>query len=718
LQLNFTKICRRCCSVGFEAVLAVSILLVLAACVLTWRLTSAPLEVDFARNAIESALRDDTRGVSVELDKVVLHWPDLRGPLLLGIGGVSVLDMDGNIMLAVDEAAIGIRKRALLLGRLRPEELLLKNLSLHVIRRANNTIDVGLDVMGPPAPEALQPQKDEKSIIEEIIAALVQNDNSDGSPLSSLKEFSIEGAQVVVDDRVLGMSWSLPRSGAVFTRADGGLKASLEVELPSKSVSELSAPPRLIGDLLLDVHTGDVDVDLVLEQFSPVLLADKIPELEVLGVQNVLLHGRLKASLDNKLSVKKSELTLISDVGTVNFAALSADPVVYKDFGLLVKYDREAGSISMPKAKITVQDVALEIGADLRVSDDGVTGPVRLDIDAVSHVDLTALWPSVLEGDNSEEWIVKKLSKGQFADVFAQGDLVLRKDEQGAWDGDVKQVLAGFAFEGMDVDYRAPLWPVSGAKGVGRFDLDAQTLSVDIERASIRDLKVDSAALTFKDIIDSGKGQADIKVKLSGPVKAALAYVAVEPIAVKPDFDTVNAGGVADLDVHVSFPTLADLPKDAVKVDVKGTMRDLKVANVVKGMPLSGGPFKVSVDGEAFEVSGKGALDGRAVELSYLEFLNSAGKPYSSKVKAKMNADQAFREKFGIDLIAIMEGPAFVDVEYTVYNGGRAEALVAADLKGSRVYVEPFDYVKAEGLEAQADLKAVLQDEVLKSVQD
>jgi hypothetical protein len=718
LQLNFTKFCWRSCFIGFEALLALLILIVLAACVLTWRLTSAPLEVEFARGAIESALRDEARGVSVALDRVVVHWPDLRGPILLGIGGVSVLDMDGNMLLAVEEAAIGIKKRSLLLGQVRPLELVLKDLSLHVIRRKNNSIDVGLDIIGPPLPPSMQPV-DDTSIIEDIISALADDQvSSDGSPLSSLEIFEIEDARVVVDDRVLGMSWSLPRSGAVFSRAPDGLRASIEVQLPSKSMSEISEPPRLAGELLLNTKSGDVDVDLILEHFSPVLLADKIPDLKVLGAQNILLHGRLKAVLDGKLSVKESELALVSDVGSVDIAEFSREPVLYKDFGVLIQYDRAEGSLSMPKAKLTLQDVTFEVGADLVVSDEGVSGPVRIDIDAVSHQDLAALWPVALEGDNSEEWIVTKPSKGMFSDVFAQGDLVLTKDEQGAWDADVVKVLAGFAFEGMDVDYRAPLWPVTNAKGVGRFDLDAQKLSVDVERASLRGLSVSSATLSFVDIIDSGKGKADIKVALSGPVKEALAYVAVEPIEVKPDFDVQSAKGRAELDVHVSFPTLADLPKDLVKVDVRGTMHDLSIANVVKGMPLSGGPFKVTVDSEAFEVSGKGALDGRAVDLSYREFLSSEGKAYSSKVKAKMNADQAFREKFGVDLITLMEGPAFVDVEYTMFNGGRSEAVVSADLTASRVYVEPFDYVKDAGKGAKANLRAVLQNEVLKQVQD
>ena len=120
--------------------------------------------------------------------------------------------------------------------------------------------------------------------------------------------------------------------------------------------------------------------------------------------------------------------------------------------------------------------------------------------------------------------------------MYAQGDLVLEKGENG-WDGDVQKLMAGFEFEGMDVDYRSPPAPVTNAKGKGSFDLDTQTLRIDIEKASLLDMDITGAELEFVDIIKVGAGVADINVKLNGPLKSALNYVAEEPIEVKPDFN-------------------------------------------------------------------------------------------------------------------------------------------------------------------------------------
>ncbi len=721
MQLNLKRLFRRTCFVCFEAGLALLILVILAGGVLAWRLTSAPMDVEFARPMVEEALRDEERGLYVSMDKIVLHWPDLRGPLLLGVRGATLFGAGGQVLLSVDEAALGVNKRALFLGQVKPEELILRKLSLQVIRREDNSFDVGLDMMGPPQPSDGSVEED--TIIERILRVVsADEDARDSSSFSALKRFEIQQARLLVDDRVLGMSWPLPRSNVAFTRVGHGLQVAFDVELPP-SVAQNSEPPVLKGTVVLNGDAGGANVDMVLERFYPALLAEKFPELGVLARQDVLAHARLKGTLDRDMNVLDGELALISDAGALNIAELSAVPVVYSDFGFLARYERDSGVLSVPKARITLKDVTFEFGAELSVVKNLVKGPVRLDIAKMSHDDIVSLWPAVLVGDNSEQWIVKKVSGGVFSEVFAQGDFVLAKGDADAggdaeWSADLEHLVAGFSFDGVDVNYRAPLWPVTGGRGQGRFELDTQMMVIDVEEANLRDMKVSSANLEFIDIIKEGAGNADINLALSGPLESVLSYVAAQPLAVKTDFDAEDARGYVDLRVNVQFPTVDDLPKEAVQVDVRGSMQDLHIPGVVKGLPLSGGPFSVKVEDGQFELDGRGKLDGRDVVLTYQEFLSSEGEAYSSKVRASINADQGLREKFGVDLGILMSGPAALDVVYTVYQGGRAEADVRADLTASKVFVEPFDYEKSSGRQASVQLRAVLKDDVLKEVRD
>lgn len=41
-----------------------------------------------------------------------------------------------------------------------------------------------------------------------------------------------------------------------------------------------------------------------------------------------------------------------------------------------------------------------------------IAGPVILKIDEVQQKDIAPLWPKLLQGDNSETWVVKKIVRG------------------------------------------------------------------------------------------------------------------------------------------------------------------------------------------------------------------------------------------------------------------------------------------------------------------
>lgn len=671
MQFNTKKICRRAALLGFDAFVIVAVLLVLAASALIFRLTSSPLDIEFARPAIEEALKDSEQGVSVKTRQVVLHWPDLRGPLLLGLRGGEIYGPDNKIVASVDEAALAINKGKLFLGKLSPEGLMLKAPSLSVIRHDDNSFDIGLDrpqtTYGPVQP-SVEPSDD---IIETVMGALA-GEGETGALLADLKSFEIQDAKLVVDDRVLGRSWILPRVDATFSRVDVGLRAELEVEFPS----DVEDKPVLAVDALLNSNTQAIELSSELQAFSLGLLAEKIPGIDILQSEDVVVDAKIKA-----------------------------------------KYDPEKQEIALPEALVTIGGLSFAMGADLKIAEDqsGVRGPVRLSIEELAQEEIAPLWPVALKDDNSAEWVVEKLSKGTFSNMYAQGDLVLEKGEDG-WDGDVQKLMAGFEFEGMDVDYRSPLAPVTNAKGKGSFDLDTQTLRIDIEKAKLLDMDITGAELEFVDIIKVGAGVADINVKLNGPLKSALNYVAEEPIEVKPEFDVAGASGQADLSVNIQFPTVDDIKVEDVKIDVRGTLNDVMLPDLVQGLPLSGGPLNLVVKGNEFSASGKGKLSGQDITLDYKEFLDAKGQAFTSKVKATVLASEKLRNEFGVDLSTFLAGPALVDVTYTSYSDGRSQADVKANLTRSKLFVDPFDYEKAPGAKASASLMANLQNGVLKSI--
>jgi hypothetical protein len=81
-----------------------------------WRVSSSPLDMAFAKPYIEDALTNRQRGVYAKLDSIILHWPDLAGPLLLDVRGAKIQGADGHTIVEVDEAAITLSKAGFLSG--------------------------------------------------------------------------------------------------------------------------------------------------------------------------------------------------------------------------------------------------------------------------------------------------------------------------------------------------------------------------------------------------------------------------------------------------------------------------------------------------------------------------------------------------------------------------------------------------------------------------
>ncbi|MGB0720118.1 MAG: hypothetical protein ACPGRX_06570, partial [Bdellovibrionales bacterium] len=300
-------------NVGFVLVEILAVVLLLAAFgagFLAWRLSSGPLDIGFAKDAIEGALSDPQSGLSVRMDDVVLQWPALNGPILIGVRGGRITDADGVALVFVDEAAFGLNKAALLVGRFLPENLIVRRLSVRVVRESDNSFDIGLAGKAGGA----QPN-DADSLVEQIFKALAQPDTQKSDTqkdvpgrLSALERFSLEGAQVIVEDRVLGTSWTLPRVDAVFESHPDGLIARYSVVFPALSGAVDLAHPPLTGQMFLDRNQREPTLEAELSNFDLRILGEKFPQAAVLKSYNGALDARLAARFDADLNLLSADI--------------------------------------------------------------------------------------------------------------------------------------------------------------------------------------------------------------------------------------------------------------------------------------------------------------------------------------------------------------------------------------------------------------------------
>lgn len=714
MKINFKTFGRRSAIILAESLAAVLVLAVIVLGVGVWRLSSGPVDMEFARDYIENALRDPERGIYSTMDKIVLHWPNLKGPLLLGVQNGELHGADGEVIISIDEAAIGISKARLLLGQVAPVALILKKPVLRAVRTKDGRIDVGFGApMGPFSKEQEEKVEDQTNFMARVLRYIARPgaEKSESSSLASLESFEIEEAKVLVEDYVLNTSWMLERVDASFQSAREGLQALLFIALPGSEEASLEA------GFIYNWDTEEISVGARAQNFDMALLVNKVPALSDFHYQKFIFDADIDMKLGPDFMPRSGHVQVSSGHGQITSSELSSEPVAFKDMQVDAVLDAESGVLEVTKAQVTANETTVQAQAKLNVSDVSVAGPIKLSIDRLPQKDIASLWPAALKGDSSEEWIVQKMSEGVFTDLYAALDLDLKKGEEG-WDFDAKNVEAGFAFEDMRVDYRPPMLPVTKAKGKGTFNLDEEKLVVDIESAAIQDLKVTGAHLEFADIIKVGAGKADIDVKIEGPLKTMFEYVGKEPIELEHDFDISKIKGDVSGDVNVKFPTTKDIRVEDVKVSVNGEMNNITLPNVVKDLPLTGGPFKVKVAGNDFSVKGSGKLASRPVTLEYNEFISSKGQPYTSKVTASLPVDPDLRAHFGINISDFVEGTAEATVTYTKFDDVRSEASVSTDLTNAQVMIDPADYKKMPGQAGNATMTAHFKNEILQEISD
>lgn len=727
-----------------------------------WRLMSGPVDISFAKTYVETALRDEERGLYATLESGTLYWPDLQGPLLLGIEESRVMDSAGQEIIHVEEIALSLSKSQLLIGKIKPLSLIIKRPSLRVIRTEDNNIDFGLGTFDTVATEKVEEQsEDQKNLIADILGVIKEREKAiDNSPLASLKSFEIENARTMVEDHKLQATWFLPDFSIRFESIEEGLLTNLHIELsePEEGVDT----SYIEAEMVLSETESVATFETTIHNFDAQLFSTKFEDLEFLKGQGVMLNGEIRGILDKTLMPVQVLAQLSSDDGYIKHDQISPEPVPYRNFKTLITYDKTDGEkLNIDETQITLKDVTVHARANMNkraplektVSEDdesadeesvqedsdnetsdesesgveaeeavyiseGYSGSVEVSIDDIPHTSLVPLWPTFLVGDSSEEWIIKKMSGGELSGLKARADIDLSKNDAEEWSADLSGLIANFAFTNMDMDYRSPLPAVKKATGAGEFNLDTDILSIDISDAELNTMKVKETKLIFTDVAAEGKGAVEMDIKLNGSLRSVFEYISEEPIDLKDelDMDISKVKGDTDLAVKMSFPTKDDLEIEEIKMDINGTVRNGYVPDILEGLPLEGGPFNVNVNNERYTVKGSGLYGGRKIDLEWLEYLSSKGKDFKNKADVTMVADEDLRKHFGIDLSEFISGNIPVKLTYKATSDTKSQIYIEADATPARFFVEPFEYVKEDGQKGRATMTAHLNKNILSHI--
>ncbi len=709
------KIISRSTSLILEglAVVAVCFLLVLG--VLVWMLASGPVDITFARDHIEQALRDPANDYDVRFSKAAVEWPDFQGPLILSVDGIELYRADRKI-LDVENVSLGLYTPGLFIGRIKPQTITLERSTVHLLRTEDNRFLLSLNEYDSAPVEEVDHDDMALMTILETLSKPVQELEST-SPLSHLNSIAINDARLLIEDYNMGITWFMSPIDMTFRRETEGLAVAVKADMPG-------APEKQAHlEVDLSYHRTDetIHAALNLTNFDPRPLAHKIDTLSFLNDHEIVLNGRINATLDHELNPADIVVDLVAKDGTLMLDGVYDAPFPYDSLMLQARYDHAAQYLGLSRFAIGAGGIMLDLASDVRPNGDGFTAPVKIGIASLPQEKIAPLWPDVMRGDGSEIWLTENLSGGTFSDIAARFDLTVARTSDADGDQlsvDLSGVEASFKVHDMDIDYRNPLAPVRGASGAGVFADD--TLTIDVTKGTLKNMAVEKGRVVLDRIVEGG-GMAAITVSLKGPLQDVFHYIAREPIEMTQEdigIDVDQVRGDATLDIDVSFPTIRDLLAEQVIVKVDGSLGSVVLPNIVRDLDLTGGPLRLRVEDGAAILAGQALLGGRPIDFNWKQFLESEGRAFSSQVQAKLETDDSLRARLGVDLEDWITGTVPIDVTYTEFGGGRAEADIKADLTPAVLTVQPLRHVEGAGTEGRGSAKAIFRNGYITEVRD
>lgn len=652
------------------AVFAVLLLLVsLVVLFAFWKLSRGPVDMTWAEPYIQTALGGDKAGIEIQIDGMVAEWKSFDSPLTLGIADLSIREQ-GNEILSVSQVGLQLARLPLLIGVVYPESIYIKNPSIRFEKSVDGQLSFLIADQPTEQPDPSQTRMSPEEIGNSLFLGGLLKDKS-RLPLSRLESFIIQNATVTIDDKSQGKVFSLPDTNLTLRRDTDNVNLVIDYKAQEGQRSKLNAV------VVRQPMQDKIKFILNLHNIETGLWALNLPSLPGLMRENYSFEGRISGVFDLEWSLETLD-----------------------------------GSISTSHQGVTQQ--SFKIGAT-REAKTGII-PLELELAEVSLDQIASIWPEELSHLNITEWFTKKLSKGVIKDFVIK---VPFKNKAGQWTiaGDVSGKLN---FENLTCDYRAPLYPLS--EGYGHAVIADDTLTITVDKAKLENMDVTNGSIVITKLTapEHEVGEAEVKLNLKGPLSTAFKYIALEPISLgdKIKMDATKVEGHGDIDVTVTFPTLADLPADEVKAVVYATLTDTKLPGIVKGMTLSGGPLSLKVDKGAFSITGTGLLEGTPMEFGYSEYLNPENAPYISNVNAKLVTDDEMRKKFGIDISDYISGKAGIDLAYTEKNNGTTEIGIKADLTPGQTFVKPLNYSKKEGVAGSATAKLFLKGDTIQKITD
>jgi len=700
-------------------VVAVVALLLVGCGFLFWRLVEEPISLDFLTPVIVEAFDASTAaGSQATITGTQLAWDERRQSLQLLVTGFAVDDAAGQRSFAMPVMSIDFSFGRLLQGEVEVTEIEISGAQLSVRRDQQGDFTVLLfqkDTQDAPrqprqiltAPGRAPVQVSGEQALSAINALLHDRDLG---PISQLERVSLVDSQIIVNDQVLGFSWTLPADLIVLERTADGLAGEVDVGLP---LGKEKARARLA--YVYNSTTGTLDVAGQLADLDTGRLTALLPQVRGLSVVDTVLNGDVSATLGSSGRLFFVDFELRMGSGQLRPAFEAAPPVPITSGEINGRIDLAHSTLSIYRAVLQTGsseepgprlEVAAEVtrdesgakadGWDLTLTGTATPFPVT---------DLAWLWPAAY-GSAAHSWVMENITDGTVSNLTAEAHFDLGSG--GARNDEIK---GSFGFRDLTLHYLRPMPPMLSLEGTT--DVDLSSLVFHVAGGRSEGLSLGPGTVTISDL-DKSQTQMLIEMPVAGSLSDML-KVLDEPrlrLISEAGIDRSGAEGSGRVRVTMGFPLSNDLRDDEIALKAIGTFTDVTMRRVVLGQDISARRIEVTSDMERLTIAGDVAMAGSDFQADYRQDytgymeLKGSGSAIQASTIAAIVPEMSDR----------LGGKVASDFTIMGNPTGRLTIDVTSDLTNATLDLPLVEWKKAAGVRASVAGTTTLQDGVLRQI--
>lgn len=664
---------------------------------LAWRISEGPISLGFLSPYVSEALALPELGFRVEVDDVVLAWSEREQSLRLRLLNAQYRVDGERVVLRVPYIDMGLSGPSLLRGVIAPRYLLASGIEARLVRDAQGRFQLGLPEATPTdAPVEPTPMHADDQAAQAMFAAifdLLSRPPSLDDPLGQLQTVSIIAERLVLEDWKLNQRWVVPQAQIGFQRGDGHVYGS--------AVGALDWRQRRVDlNVEADYTVADRIARVVLNfsNVEPADFADVVPELAPLSYISAPLAGSLTLTVNDTGAQLGLNFDLTAGQGLITAPDMLSMPLALEQARFRGYADAGKGVLFLDEASLSFADKFRASFGGTMTRQDGerygldISGQFRdLATNAVGQY-----WPPGM-AKNARDWVTGhlrdgKVSAGRFAAKLTP-EMVAGTQRLPA-----DAIKLDFAFEGLQLDYLAPMSKMTDGKGIAALDADVFTLSLESGRVGTIASGPGNVRITGLQDRDQF---AEISSVARGSSADLLALIDQKPLGFpsKLGIKPASVGGTGEVRFRLRFPLFNNLKVDDIAVNAEADMTDLSMNGLLGRYALSQGQMKLKVDTKGLEANGLAALNGVPLQIGWREEF-SARAPVTARYTLKGRIDEAQRKALGYPLAPYIDGPAEASMEIEERRGGETAIGGEFDLKDATIAIADAHLLKPAGMAA------------------